>query len=108
MTSRVGVLRTAAGLSEAAVVLDKLAGQSATAIGQPAWESTNLVTISAALTDAAALREETRGSHWREDFPERDDDEFAGHVDVVMSDGISTLTFRPAPATDGTTLEDAP
>ncbi len=37
------------------------------------WETTNLLTISTALADAAALREETRGSHWREDFPERDD-----------------------------------
>jgi L-aspartate oxidase len=42
-------------------------------VDQDAWETTNLLTISAALADAAALREETRGSHWREDFPERDD-----------------------------------
>ena len=44
-----------------------------TTVDQESWETTNLLTISAALADAAALREETRGSHWREDFPERDD-----------------------------------
>ena len=64
------------------------------------WETTNLVTISTAMADAAALREETRGSHWREDFPERDDERFAGHFDVVMRDGETELVFVPSPATD--------
>ena len=62
------------------------------------WETTNLLTISTALADAAALREETRGSHWREDFPERDDERFAGHFDVVMRDGETELVFVPSPA----------
>ena len=100
MTSRVGVLRTADGLAEAALMLDKLAGAAADEVGQESWEATNLLTISAALTDASALREETRGSHWREDFPDRDDDRWAGHLDAVMADGETTLRFRPAPATD--------
>ena len=73
----------------------------ADAVDQESWETTNLLTISAALTDAAALREETRGSHWREDFPERDDARCAGHFDVVMDDGATTLRFGPRPATDG-------
>jgi L-aspartate oxidase len=101
MTSRVGVLRNAHGLADATNLLDKLAGASAEAIDQESWETTNLLTISLALADAAALREETRGSHWRDDFPERDDAGFAGHFDVVMSDGASTLAFVPEPATDG-------
>lgn len=101
MSSRVGVLRTAPGLSEAATVLDKLAGRTAETVDQASWEATNLVTISAALAEAAALREETRGSHWREDFPERDDARWAGHFDVTMDDGATTVTFVPAPATDG-------
>ena len=63
--------------------LDKLAGVVADVVDLESWETTNLLTISTALADAAALREETRGSHWREDFPERDDARFAGHFDVV-------------------------
>lgn len=101
MSSRVGVLRSAPGLAEAGVVLDKLAGHAAETVDQASWEATNLLTISAALADAAALRQETRGSHWREDFPERDDDRWAGHFDVRMDDGATTVTFAPAPATDG-------
>ncbi|WP_436699027.1 L-aspartate oxidase [Nocardioides sp. BYT-33-1] len=101
MSSRAGVLRSAPGLAEAGVVLDKLAGHAAETVDQASWEATNLLTISAALADAAALREETRGSHWREDFPERDDVRWAGHFDVSMTDGVTTVAFAPAPATDG-------
>ena len=101
MTSRAGVLRNADGLAEAAAMLDKLAGATTDVVDQDAWETTNLVTVSAALAAAAAAREETRGSHWREDFPDRDDRQWAGHFDAVMADGGCTLTFTPAPATDG-------
>jgi L-aspartate oxidase len=100
MTERVGVLRNADGLALAAKDLEGLAatrGEEGTA----AWETTNLVSISAAMTAAATLREETRGSHWREDFPERDDADFAGHFDVVLVDGEPVASFRPSPATDG-------
>ncbi|RHW26662.1 L-aspartate oxidase [Nocardioides immobilis] len=100
MTSRVGVLRSADGLGEASALLDKLAGNSAEQVDQDSWETTNLLTISAALADAAALREETRGSHWRDDFAERDDERWAGHFDVSMTDGVTTVTFHAAAATD--------
>ena len=100
MTERVGVLRSAEGLALAAKDLEYLA-QTPGAEGTAAWETTNLVAISAALTAAAALREETRGSHWREDFPDRDDADFAGHFDVVLVDGAPRATFRPSSATDG-------
>lgn len=100
MTSRVGVLRSATGLAEAGALLDKLAGHAAEQVDQDSWETTNLLTIGAALADAATLREETRGSHWREDFPERDDAAWAGHFDVAMTDGVTTVAFHPSPATD--------
>jgi L-aspartate oxidase len=100
MTARVGVLRSAAGLAEAAARIERLAATPADLVDQEAWETTNLLTISAALTDAAALRQETRGSHWREDFPDRDDARWAGHFDAVMTDGATALDFVTALATD--------
>ena len=74
--------------------------QSTDLVDQAAWELTNLLTVSTAMAQAAELREETRGSHWRDDFPERDDVRFAGHFDARMSDGRISLAFVPAPQTD--------
>lgn len=100
MTTEVGVLRGATGLGEALATLDKLASVEADVVDLESWETTNLLTISSALAEAAALREETRGSHWREDFPERDDTQYAGHFDVVMREGQMELVFAPSAATD--------
>ena len=101
MSLRAGVLRSAAGLADGAGHLDKLTGVGAETPDVAAWETTNLLTLAGAMLEAAALREETRGSHWREDFPERDDARWAGHFDVRMRDGETTIAFAPSPPTDG-------
>ena len=101
MTSRVGVLRAAAGLAEAGEMLDKLAHTATDVVDQDSWETTNLLTVSAALTEAASGRRETRGSHWREDHPDRDDERWSGHFDTVMADGQASLAFHPAAPSDG-------
>ena len=92
MTERAGVLRSADGLSTAVGQLDGLVGEPAPEAGVPAWETTNLLTVSRALAEAALLREETRGSHWREDHPERDDAHWDRHIDVRLVDGVPRLT----------------
>jgi L-aspartate oxidase len=101
MTGEVGVLRSEQGLTTAAGDLAALAAEGHVEPGPDAWETTNLVTVAQALTAAATLREETRGSHWREDHPGRDDDRWAGHVDVVLDHGRVSASFHPSPATDG-------
>ncbi len=101
MTARAGVLRSAAGLLDAGLRLAGLAGRDASEVAVEAWEATNLLTVSTALTRAALAREETRGSHWREDHPGRDDAGFAGHVDVRLDeDGATVLAFVASPPTD--------
>jgi L-aspartate oxidase len=100
MTSRAGVLRSAEGLTAGIARLEELAGTAVSAVDQDAWEATNLVTISTLLARAALLREETRGSHWREDFPERDDEPQSGHYDWWVADGQPAGAFRPAAPTD--------
>ena len=101
MTTRVGVLRNAEGLAGVTDYLDGLAATPADLVDLDAWETTNLLTIASAVADAATVREETRGSHWREDFPERDDAEWSGHLDVTMRDGETTCAFSPAAPSDG-------
>ena len=101
MTTYAGVLRSADSLATASRALGAMAGVAGTP-GTGAWEATNLLTVALALTGAAARREETRGSHWREDYPDRDDARFAGHVDCAQGPGgLPVVTFRPSPATDG-------
>src|SRR3546814_358288 len=112
MTDFVGVLRTEEGLLTALTQLPELlvanAGevdaQAAVGAGVEAWETTNLVTIAIALARAAVGRRETRGSHWREDFPDRDDREMAGHFDAVLVDGTVEVSFDASPATDPSVL----
>ena len=102
MTSRVGVLRHAAGLAEAITHLTQL--DHGDAVVEPAsWETTNVLAVSTALAEAAALRTETRGSHWREDHPERDDTK-AGHIDSWLdADGTIRVEWTYAPSTDPST-----
>ena len=38
-----------------------------------AWKQFNLVTVARLIAHAALAREESRGAHFRADFPERDD-----------------------------------
>jgi len=74
MTDGVGVLRTAESMRQAAdVIASTLAGDP----GEPkteAWETTNVAMVAQVLTEAANMREETRGSHWRDDFREVDNE----------------------------------
>ena len=71
MSKGAGVLRSSNSLR---VTLDRLQEISdLSSMVEPcveAWETTNLHLIAIGLTRAALRRAETRGSHWREDFPE--------------------------------------
>jgi L-aspartate oxidase len=100
MTEQAGVLRSAGGLAHALDELAALAGKGGE-IATAAWESTNLVTIATALAESARRREETRGSHWREDFPDRDDAQWAGHFDVTLGAEGMAVAFTPASPSDG-------
>nr|WP_111832470.1 L-aspartate oxidase [Actinomadura madurae] len=94
MTSYAGVLRGADGLERAAVELDALGGGHAEP-GVEAWEATNLHTVASAIVAAARRREETRGSHWRQDFPERADGTWRGHLVTRLEGNTLTTTYEP-------------
>jgi L-aspartate oxidase len=48
--------------------------------GREAAETRNLVEVAAAMASSALFREESRGGHYREDFPRTDDARFQGHT----------------------------
>ena len=43
------------------------------------WELQNLLTVARLMIQAAMTREESRGTHYRSDFPNRDDAHWARH-----------------------------
>jgi len=88
MSEHVGVLRDAKGLETGQRELAELPSGTAVPCGTENWEATNLHTVASVLATVARLREETRGSHWRDDFPDRDDQHWRTHLDVTLrSDG---------------------
>lgn len=95
MTEGVGVLRTATSIGTATTTIDKVIAQGDGSPFTEAWETTNIAMTAAVLARAAGLREETRGSHWREDFPEVDDDRWRVRiVSARQPDGEVAVTFR--------------
>ncbi|GAA0675328.1 L-aspartate oxidase [Kitasatospora atroaurantiaca] len=93
MSTGAGVLRSAASMAAAAAGLAQLAEDAFAHVAEekPAdprvetWEAANLHLVATALVAAAAQREETRGCHWREDFPERDDAHWQRHLTTRLS-----------------------
>ncbi|MFC6078884.1 L-aspartate oxidase [Microbispora camponoti] len=96
MSGGAGVLRSDRSLAQVARALsDARWTPVAVEPCTESWEATNLLTVASALVAAAAVREETRGSHWREDHPDRDDAHWRAHIDIALTAEGLTLTYTP-------------
>jgi L-aspartate oxidase len=93
MTRGAGVLRSAGSLADTRATLEKLAAAPGKR-GKAGWELTNLLTVASALVSAASIREETRGCHWREDFPQAEES-WRGHLLADLADGAVTDRWEP-------------
>jgi succinate dehydrogenase / fumarate reductase flavoprotein subunit len=60
-----------------------------------AWEMANLLDMAEVITASALNREESRGGHARDDFPERDDENWLKHTLVWKKDGKLTIGYKP-------------
>ncbi|MET9554196.1 L-aspartate oxidase [Streptomyces sp. NPDC006645] len=98
MSEGAGVLRSAATLGMAAEALEAVFQEALRPAGpadpgkpaQPgveSWETSNLLCVARVLVAAALEREETRGCHWREDFPERNETDWRRHLVVRLGTG---------------------
>lgn len=73
MWRKVGLIRERSGLTAARDEIDRLASRI------PAGRSRNFVQLARLIATAALWREESRGGHFRSDFPTRDDEKWRRH-----------------------------
>ncbi len=106
MMEKASVFRTAGGLQELLATIKSLKerykkvqiqdrGKSFNTDLLEALELGNLLDVSAAVVHSALAREESRGAHYREDFPKRDDGRWLKHT-LAYGDGEGIrLAYKP-------------
>lgn len=88
MWNHVGLVREDSGLKEAARRLEALRAQLCPGSLHPAvLEAENLLTVAQLITRAAALRTESRGSHFRVDYPAPNDAQWLKRI-VLIEDQV--------------------
>ncbi len=95
-----GIRRDGAGLATGLETVREIAGEAGKAlnVNEPK-EIGKLVELQLAsraaelILEAAARRQESRGVHFRVDFPEPDDANWLGHLNVRLEDGARQWTF---------------
>jgi len=60
-----------------------------------AWEMANLLDMAEVIASSALNRKESRGGHARDDYPERDDENWLKHTLVWKKDGKITIGYKP-------------
>jgi L-aspartate oxidase len=75
----VGILRSGKDLTSAVEQLQSLELPRAEKHDRPECELRNMHALALVMAKSALARHESRGSHYRSDFPYRDDDEFSKH-----------------------------
>jgi L-aspartate oxidase len=84
-----GLEREGGALRAFLAFLEPLRGASGF-VNQEAAEASNLVDVAWAIARCALFREESRGAHFRLDFPATDDRRFLGHT--LLEDGAPALS----------------
>ena len=88
MTKKVGIVRTQAELEEALAAVRKLKDQIKDLVNDTLEKMAlqNEVLLAEQIIQAAILRKESRGGHFRSDFPNRDDEHWKCHI-VITKEG---------------------
>ncbi|MFC5987101.1 L-aspartate oxidase [Marinicrinis lubricantis] len=89
MLRNVGLKRSLEGLNKGIDELKRqlpIFGASLSKIEE--YEFANMLTVSLLIAHAAVIREESRGAHYREDFPDRNDSVWRKHIILNRETGI--------------------
>jgi L-aspartate oxidase len=92
MWRHVGIMRNGKELSAAINFLENMKLPLPEHPGRHDYELANLHSLASLMARSALAREESRGSHYRSDFPYRDDDLFQKHSLIQRSKDV---TFEP-------------
>lgn len=99
MWEDVGIVRNADGLSKATAAISKLRREQIPKLSGKsifsALECRNMVLAAEMIIRAALKREESRGSHRRSDFPNRNDGHWQKHIAVQNGEGQIVMTTLP-------------
>ena len=79
MWQNVGIVRTGTGLKQAIESLEQIRPRVQHPQTRRAWEALNLHTAGLLVARSALAREESRGAHYRTDFPAHNDAKFLKH-----------------------------
>jgi len=87
MWKHAGVIRSKEGLERLHQQIMQWKRSLGEVAGRQSIEARNLLTVGELMTRSALAREESRGAHFRSDFPKRDDSRFQMHS-IVIGDRI--------------------
>src|SRR5881227_1403374 len=87
MWKNVGIVRTGSTLKEAINQLGEIGEKVARPKTRRSYEASNIHTVGLLVARSALAREESRGAHYRIDFPAHDDKKFLKHS-IVKGDSI--------------------
>ena len=98
-----GILRNQEGLARAlATIKEMFRGSLSSSAEHRSGEVRNVIElrsatrVAALILEGALRRSESRGAHFREDFPKQDDDNWRGHLQVhLTSNGEEVWHFQP-------------
>jgi L-aspartate oxidase len=90
MSSEVGILRDSQGLEEAKEFVDFHIGNHGLydCMDKDILEFANMLTVAGLIIKSASIRKESRGTHLRSDFPDRDDKKWKKHI-ILKKDKVS-------------------
>ena len=93
-TNGAGAVRNENGLNKTLQDLKNISQKTTKLASTQSWEATNLLTVSTLISEFALRRQESRGSHWRSDFPQRNDERWLVRINAKLNEGKLELSEK--------------